>query len=198
MDGTTPAAETGPVMVRDRMDETAVYGGKHSAVPADADRAHAARAAEQATAQRAVAEREADRAETQRIAARADTDGTPEAVRPDEPTVPAGPRPRASVLATLSLVAGVVAVLTVLTGALAGYGIVVGVLALLLAIGGISATSRRHVAGKSAALVGLLLGVGAIVLGLLAVTGSLSWLSTDGDTVGRVRQWLDSQFVNRI
>jgi hypothetical protein len=101
-------------------------------------------------------------------------------------------------LATLSLIFGVAAGLFVLTGALAGYGIGLGGVALLLAIGGISATGRRHVAGKTDALIGLVLGLGAVVLGILALTGSLSWLTTDTDTVARVREWLDSQFIDRF
>ena len=135
-----------------------------------------------------------DRTGTDRPETRTDTRPDPE---PRVATPPAGPRPRASVLATLSLIVGVAAALFVLTGTLAGYGIGLGVLALLLAIGGISATSKRHVAGKSDALFGLLLGLGAIVVGVLAMTGQFSWPSTDG-TVEQFRQWLDSQFVDRF
>ena len=59
-----------------------------------------------------------------------------------------GPRPRSSVLATLSLIFGVGAALSVLSGVLAGPGIALGIVAAFLGIGGIAATSRRHVAGK--------------------------------------------------
>ncbi|MGW4466749.1 thrombospondin [Micromonospora sp. NPDC004704] len=112
--------------------------------------------------------------------------------------VPAGPRPRASLLATLSLVLGVASVLFVLTGTLAGYGIAVGALGALLGVGGISATSRRHVAGKSDALLGLGLGLTAVVIGILAMTGQFTWPTTDGDWVLRFREWLDAQFVDRF
>ncbi|MFI6761534.1 hypothetical protein ACIBF5_20590 [Micromonospora sp. NPDC050417] len=117
-----------------------------------------------------------------------------------EPTVvpPAGPRPRASLLATLSLILGVAAALFVLTGALAGYGIAIGAIGALLGVAGVSATSRRHVAGKSDALLGLVLGLGAVVLGILAMTGQFTWPTTDGDWVLRFREWLDSQFVDRF
>ncbi len=114
------------------------------------------------------------------------------------PPVPAGPRPRASLLATLGLVAGVVAALFVLSGTLAGYGVALGVLALLLSVGGVSATGRRHVAGKVDALIGLTLGLGAIVVGILTVTGSLSWLTTDTEAVDRLKEWLDTQFTDRF
>lgn len=116
----------------------------------------------------------------------------------EDVTVVAGPRPRASLLATFSLIAGVAAALFVLSGALAGYGIALGVLALLLAFGGMSATGRRHIAGKSDALFGLILGLGAIALGILAVTNQLAWPTTDADTVQRFREWLDAQFVDRF
>ncbi|WP_203859002.1 thrombospondin [Plantactinospora mayteni] len=120
---------------------------------------------------------------------------TPEA----EPVVvDRGPRPRASMLATLSLVLGVAAAAFVLAGALAGYGIVLGTLALLLGVGGVSATARRHVAGRTDALIGIVLGVGAVVVAVLAMTGQFDWPTTDGDTVVRLREWLDSQFVDRF
>jgi hypothetical protein len=133
-----------------------------------------------------------------------DPTGTPErartvdADRAPEVVVPAGPRPRASMLATLSLVFGVAGALFVLTGTLAGYGIGLGAVALLLAVGGMSATGRRHVAGRTDALFGLLLGLGAVIVGVLAMTGKFGWPSTDGDVVQRFREWLDSQFVDRF
>jgi hypothetical protein len=126
------------------------------------------------------------------------TDTRPHLEHEPEVVAPVGPRPRASLLATLALILGVAAALFVLTGALAGYGIGLGAVALLLSIGGLSATGRRHVAGKSDALIGLVLGLGAVVVGILAITGSLSWLTADADTVGRFREWLDAQFVDRF
>jgi hypothetical protein len=116
----------------------------------------------------------------------------------EDVTVVAGPRPRASLLATLSLIFGVAAALFVLTGTLAAYGIALGAVALLLSFAGMSATGRRHVAGKSDALVGLLLGLGAVGLGVLAVIGQFDWPNTDADTVQRFREWLDSQTVDRF
>ena len=98
----------------------------------------------------------------------------------DRPVVaPAGPRPRASLLATLGLVVGVTAALAVLTGVLAGYGIALGIAGLLLSIGGMSATGKRHVAGKSDAFIGIALNLGAMVVGALALTGALPWLTTE-------------------
>jgi hypothetical protein len=123
------------------------------------------------------------------------TDRTP--VTDHTPT-PAGPKPRASLLATLGLVLGVASILLVLSGPLLGYGIALGGVALILSLSGIHATGKRHVAGKSDALLGMVLSLGAIVLGVLALTGSLNWLGTDTQTVNTLREWLDAQFVNRF
>jgi hypothetical protein len=110
-----------------------------------------------------------------------------------EEMVLTGPRPRASVWATLSLIIGLLSLLTVFTGVLAGPGVGLGLLAAFAAIGGISATSRRHVAGKGDAMLGLLLGLAAIVVGTLTLTGNLPWLNTDTDQVMRVRDWMDAR-----
>lgn len=114
------------------------------------------------------------------------------------PVVAAGPKPRASLLATLGLITSVAAALLVLSGPLLGYGIGLAGLALVLSLGGISATGKRHVAGKTDALIGMILSLGAIVVGVFALTGSLSWLGTDMQPVTSVREWLDAQFVNRF
>lgn len=117
---------------------------------------------------------------------------------PVHPPVIAGPKPRASLLATLGLIVSVVAALLVLSGPLLGYGIGLAVIGLLLSLGGISATGKRHVAGKSDALIGSVLALAAIVVGVLALTGSLSWLGTDMQPVTSLREWLDAQFVDRF
>jgi hypothetical protein len=124
-----------------------------------------------------------------------DTDTTREQPRVPEAT---GPKPRASLLATLGLILGVAAALLVLSGPLLGYGIGVAVLGLVLSLAGIRATGRRHVAGKTDALIGMVLSLAAIVVGVLALTGSLSWLGTDTQPVNSLREWLDAQFVERF
>ncbi|MEJ3744004.1 hypothetical protein WEI85_12000 [Actinomycetes bacterium KLBMP 9797] len=154
--------------------------------------------ADRAAADRAVAEREADRAETEQLRRDRREPGLAPKPEPVTEPEPRGPRPRASLMATLALISGVAAALFVLTGVLAGYGVVLGAVAVLLAVGGFSATSRRHVAGKSDAIVGLALGLGAIVLGILVLTDSLTWLTTASDKVGEFREWLDTQTVDRF
>ncbi|MGN9766266.1 thrombospondin [Micromonospora sp. SD12] len=127
-----------------------------------------------------------------------DRDGDGVADRePERPVVP-GPKPRASLLATLGLIVGVAGALFVLTGALAGYGIALGAVGAVLAVFGLMATRRRHIAGKTDALLGIALGLGAVVLGIVAMTGQFDWPTADGDWVQRFREWLDSQFVDRF
>ena len=104
--------------------------------------------------------------------------------------VPTGPRARASVIATMSLMFGLTAVLSVLTGVLAGAGVAIGMIAAFAGVGGIATTSRRHVTGKGNALLGLALGLAAVVIGTLAVTHSLSWLNVTTNEVARVHEWL--------
>ncbi|MDG4762274.1 DMT family transporter [Micromonospora sp. WMMD710] len=124
-------------------------------------------------------------------------DPTPERTAP-EPPVTRGPKPRASLLATLGLIVSVAGALFVLTGTLAGYGIGLGAVGAVLSVLGLMATRRRHVAGKTDALFGVLIGLTAVVLGVLAMTGQFVWPTTDGDWVQRFREWLDSQFVDRF
>ncbi|MET8371925.1 DUF308 domain-containing protein [Micromonospora profundi] len=115
-----------------------------------------------------------------------------------EPAVVRGPKPRASLLATLGLIVAVAGALFVLTGTLAGYGIGLGAFGAVLSVLGLMATRRRHVAGKTDALFGILIGISAVVIGVLAMTGQFVWPTTDGDWVQRFREWLDSQFVDRF
>jgi hypothetical protein len=117
--------------------------------------------------------------------------------RDREPAV-TGPKPRASLMATLGLILGVASALLVLSGPLLGYGIGLAVLALVVSLAGVFATRRRHVAGKSDALIGMALSLAAIVVGVLALTGSLSWLGTDMQPVNSLREWLDARFVDRF
>ncbi|WP_343445344.1 DMT family transporter [Micromonospora schwarzwaldensis] len=135
-----------------------------------------------------------------------DRDGRPDRAvdldgdgRPDRELAPElTKKPRASLLATLGLIVSVVGAVFVLSGTLAGYGIGLGAVGAVLAVLGLIATRRRHVAGKTDALIGILVGLAAVVLGIVAMTGQFDWPTTDGEWVGRFREWLDSQFVDRF
>ncbi|MEV0129472.1 hypothetical protein AB0H83_13580 [Dactylosporangium sp. NPDC050688] len=123
-----------------------------------------------------------------------------ERVTPDTDTdtgvvpVDAGRPARASLLSTLGLVVGVVAVAAALTGLLAVWALPLGALGLLLSFGGIIAGARRHVAGRGTGTLGVLFSGTAVVFAVLAITGQVSWLDTDVDQVARLNEWLDAQF----
>ncbi|MGI5177814.1 hypothetical protein ACQEVZ_15935 [Dactylosporangium sp. CA-152071] len=106
-----------------------------------------------------------------------------------EPARPA----RASMLSTLGLIAGVVAVAAALTGLLAVWALPLGALGLLLSFGGILAGARRHVAGRGLGTLGVLFSGTAVVFAILAITGQVSWLDTDVDQVARLNEWLDTK-----
>jgi len=99
-----------------------------------------------------------------------------------------------SLSAVTGLVVGVVAVGTVLTGLLAPLGVAVGVIGALISLTGLIRASRRGVTGHGAAFVGLVASLGAVVLGVLAIQGQLSWLSSDTDQVARLHNWLNETF----
>ena len=99
-------------------------------------------------------------------------------------------RARASLMATVALEVAVAAVLTVATGVLAALGAALGLLASLIAIGGITASRQRDVAGTGTSVLGLLLGLAALAVGVLAVTGSLGWLDPTVNNVTRLHEWL--------
>jgi hypothetical protein len=134
----------------------------------------------------------ADRADGKHAAAqRLETRRAADATIAERPA--AMPRPRASGLATIGLVLSVISALGVLTGALAAPAVALGVVAMLFGIGGISATSRRHVAGRIDALLAVVISLGAIVVGVLAMSGAVPWLHTDTNQVTHLRTWLDTQ-----
>ena len=147
------------------------------------------------TAKSQTAKTEAQRAVTHadRPAPAADHTETDQ-TRPSAPTR----KPRASLLATLGLIFAVVGAMLVLSGPLVGYGIGVSALALILSMAGMHATGKWHVAGKTDALIGMVLALAAIALGVFALTGSLSWLGTDTQPATNLREWLDAQFENRF
>lgn len=103
-------------------------------------------------------------------------------------------RSRTSAMAGLGLVLAVVAVIAVATGRLAVVGVVIGVLALLVSVGGVTATGNHHpyLAGRIEALIGVVLAAAAVIVGILAVIGALPALDTDTNLVERLYEQLPS------
>ena len=140
-----------------------------------------------------------ERPVTEPVAGRApvvdrDRDGVDDRV--ETRPAPAAPkiRARASLMATIALIVGVTSVYAALTGRLAPIAVALGVIGLLLSFAGLSATGRPRIAGGGLAVFALLLSISGAVLGVLAMTGSVSWLDSDVDQVARLRDWLDAQF----
>ncbi len=100
-------------------------------------------------------------------------------------------RARASRAATIALAIAVAAVLTVATGVLAAPGAALGLLAALFGLGGISAARQRHVAGTGNAVLAVLLGLAALAVGALAVTGNSTWPDTTTNNVTQLQEWLE-------
>jgi hypothetical protein len=97
--------------------------------------------------------------------------------------------------ATLSLIVGVCAVLAALSGRLAPVAIAAGVVGLLLAGVGLAAVSRRTVTGHHVALFGLVFSIAGVVLGILAINKTASWLNVDVDQASRLRDWLNTEWT---
>jgi hypothetical protein len=105
-------------------------------------------------------------------------------------------RPRwahVSAMATLSLIIGVAALAATFTGLLAAEGVALGVVGGAVAAGGLVGASRRGITGHSLAFLGLVASLGAILLGVLAISGQLSWLDSKTDEVARMHNWLVAQ-----
>jgi hypothetical protein len=109
-------------------------------------------------------------------------------------TEPVAESPRwvhVSAAATLSVVVGTLAVAASLTGLLAPLGFVGGILAVLIGVFALYAVRRPAVAGHSLVGLGVLFGLVAIVLAVLAMTGSVGWLTKSSDEVATVHNWLN-------
>ena len=100
---------------------------------------------------------------------------------------------RVSGMATLSLILGVVALSATFTGLLAAQGVALGVIGGAVAAGGLVGAGRPGSTGHSVAFLGMIASLGAILLGILAIGGELSWLNSRTDEVARVHNWLISQ-----
>ncbi|HZN77130.1 MAG TPA: hypothetical protein VFC00_36355 [Micromonosporaceae bacterium] len=90
----------------------------------------------------------------------------------------------------LSLIFGLGGAFLVLTGVLAALGVAVSALGLLFGIGGVSATRRRHVAGRFEALLGTMISLGAMAVGVLALSDLIPWLDPNTNYVTQLDDWL--------
>ncbi len=115
----------------------------------------------------------------------------PEPVTEREPLA-APRRTRASAMATLSLIAGTLAIAATLTGLLAPLGFVAGVVAVLFGVFALHAVRGPNVNGHGLVGLGLLFGFVAILLSVLAITHSTPWLSNRTDEISVLHNWLNN------
>jgi len=101
---------------------------------------------------------------------------------------------RVGAAATLSLIAGTLAIAATLTGVLAPIGFVAGIIAVLLGVLAFYEVRRPGVTGHSLVGLGVLFGLVAIVLSVLAMTGAVSWLSNKTDEIAVLHNWLNNHF----
>jgi hypothetical protein len=99
-------------------------------------------------------------------------------------------RARVSGTAAFSLILGVMGLAATLTGLLAAAGVALGTMAVVVAVPGLVGIRRRHLTGHSLALLGIVCGLCAAAIGVLAIGGYLSWLSGHSDEVSRLHDWL--------
>jgi hypothetical protein len=196
----TTAPATGERLVEERDADGRVVTERVADTPSGRPVVEERTVTEPVTADRTVTEpATADRTVTEPVADRTVVDRTverrPEPVtEPDtEAVVEERPRwPHSSVSAVVGLVVGVVALGATLTGLLAPVGVALGVLGGLISLTGLVRASRRGVTGHGAAFVGVACSAAAVVLGVLAIQGDLSWLNSDTDEVAKLHTWLNN------
>ena len=96
---------------------------------------------------------------------------------------------RVSIWAAGGALIAVVAICATVTGLLAPVGAAIGVVATLASLIGLRTTSR-HLAGHGLAILGVLLGLAAIVIGAFAVTRHYAWPNSTVDEIARWHSWL--------
>src|SRR5882757_5964773 len=96
---------------------------------------------------------------------------------------------RVSIWAAGGALLAVVAICATVTGLLAPVGAAIGVVATLASLIGLRTTSR-HLSGHGLAIVGVLLGLAAIVIGAFAVTRHYAWPNSTVDEIARWHSWL--------
>jgi hypothetical protein len=94
--------------------------------------------------------------------------------------------------ATFSLIVAVGAIAATLTGLLAPLGFAGGILAVLLGLAAFTGVRRSGVTGHSLVTLGIVLGLAAIVLSVLAMGHQISWLDSRTDEVARLHNWLNN------
>jgi hypothetical protein len=176
---TAPTTSASPDAATERVPRGRVWGGRRGMTPAGSD--PAAAGAGTAVATRPVGTEPVD-----------DVTGEPVVTEPAVEPVETVRRAHVSGAATLSLIIGTLAIAATLTGLLAPIGFAAGILAVLVGIAALYAVRRPGVTGHTLVGLGILFGLIAIVLSVLAISGSVSWLSNKSDEINTVHNWLNN------
>lgn len=99
---------------------------------------------------------------------------------------------KTGVAAVFALIFGLIAFLAALTGLLAPVAVVFGVIGLILGIVGIRAARKPLITGKGVAIGGLVLSVLALLLGIAAIIGVASVVSSNPQILDQITNLLDN------
>lgn len=148
----------------------------------DRTRSHEGRT-ERGAAERGAAERGAHASTT-------DTASTQPASTHPAPTHPASTasptKHRTSAAATFALVLGLIGFLAAITGLLAPVAVMAGLIGLILGIVGVRAANKPHLTGKGVAISGLVLSILALLLGLAAIIGVATIVSSNPQVLDQI------------
>lgn len=113
------------------------------------------------------------------------------ATGPDTATVrPARVRARGSLVTTIGLIISVVALCATLTGLLAPEGLALGVIGVAVSLTGMAAARREGVTGSATAGLSVVIGLVAVVLAVLAMTGNFTWPNSRTNQIQVWHDWL--------
>jgi hypothetical protein len=102
-------------------------------------------------------------------------------------------RARTSVPAVFGLLCSVSGAFAALTAVLAPVAFVLGGLGIVLSVLALFTAHKPHVSGRLLAVVGIVLGLGAVALAGVEHVGTVSWLSSNNQPQ-RLHQWLSARF----
>ncbi len=110
----------------------------------------------------------------------------------DERAPDTGGRARTSAAAVFALIFGLLALLAALTGLLAPVAVVLGIVGLILAIIGMKAGKKPHTTGRGVAIGGLVLAVIGLLIGIAALIGVASVVSSNPQILDQITNLLNN------
>jgi len=121
-----------------------------------------------------------------------DTEPVGHRARSSNDTDTVGAQAKTSTAAVFALIFGLIGFLAALTGLLAPVAVVLGLIGLILGIVGIRAAKRPLTTGKGVAIGGLVLSVLALLLGIAAIIGAASVVSSNPQILDQISNLVTS------